>query len=92
MFARYTHRFPTGRLHAVAIRSQYQSVIDICAQEGPDPNPNRDFDEQLFCLDMVLNRPKGNEVFGGWRQRADAAGPEDGGFDCFGDVRVENNC
>jgi hypothetical protein len=86
VFARYTHRFPAGRLHDVDIKTQFQSVIDACAVDGHSAEP------VAFCLQMVLDNPKGQQVVGGWRQLLLSGGPGDGAVDCFGEARAEFNC
>jgi hypothetical protein len=87
VFARYTQRFPSGRLHDVEVFDQNGKYSTVCASEGRD-DPNKAPDDKRFCLEINLRLP-GREVAGGYRYFADSGAdpgaPEDV-FDCFGDA------
>ncbi len=91
VFAAYTHRLPSGRLHDVYAISQVGRYVTICAKEGRD-NPDKAPDDKRFCTEINLSQPKGHQVEGGYRYYADVIdsslpeGAPPDPFDCFGDA------
>jgi hypothetical protein len=65
VFDAYTHRFPEGQLGTPEIMDQYESVIDMCATR----DPGNEADTKRFCLELVMNRPRAEQVIGGFQSR-----------------------
>jgi hypothetical protein len=81
LFAAFTHRFPAGRLHDLDVREQYQSAMTVCGVDGTGEIWS--FTSEKFCIEVVMNRPHGRQVIGGYRYSDDYYNKRA----CFGDDR-----
>lgn len=85
VFDAYTHRFPQGELGTPEIMNQYESVIDMCATR----DPGNEADTKRFCLNLVMNRPRGEQVTAGFQTRElDYTARTD----CFGESEAVGDC
>lgn len=87
VFARYTTRLPSGRLHGVYVPYQTGSYVAVCAAEGPQDSDHAPNDRQ-FCIDVAGDDRQ--TVVGGYHYNADD-GAEYGFvshdfYDCFGET------
>ena len=84
VFERYTQRFPDEELGEPEITHQNGSVLTLCSEQ-------RSRRRTAFCLEMVDQYPRGEEVFGGYRFHiGDAVSeyPSPRPFDCFGESSI----
>lgn len=65
--------------------NQYESVIDMCATR----DPGNEADTKRFCLNLVMNRPRGEQVTAGFQTRElDYTARTD----CFGESEAVGDC
>ena len=71
VFAAYTHRFPSGRLHGVYVPQPGQALCHRVRRGGPRQPRPRARRQTLLHRDQPGGQPKGRQVEGGWRYYAD---------------------
>jgi hypothetical protein len=70
-------------LHDVGFHERHGRYVTVCAVEGERPEYGNPAE---FCLEINLRRPKGSQVEGGYRLRAEAGEFPAEPQDCFGDT------